>query len=957
VERLRIVAEGKTEQAQANARGKLFEKIAAEVLRRHGYDIDRHRTNVTHAGMEIDIEGQTHLTRIPLYAECKCYGMDITAEKLQTFFGKYMTQWFKDHKTHGLFMAIPGLNSHAMGFYQENCASNSEITLRLLQEPEILDALKHAELVTDGERIRTLVPLNEGTAGDRLLICSDKGLFWAQYVVPLGSGIASKIQVFDALGHTITDKPTLDYLAALVAEFTEFEIITAPGNNGKRSDDDLSEVVVELQGSSTCFEYQFPASPKFFVGRLDLLDAVQQYILQVLNNTTTMRGLLFEANSGWGKSSLVLTTVSRLRQEGHYAVAYDCRSASTSQFVLKMTQHVLQKFRNFNGALTSTPIVTGFDGAVNALIDVGNALKAKGKLLVIFLDQFENVFYLLDVLTKIAQLCLKITDAQTNIVLGFSWKTDLVGLTREFPYRWRDTIIECSHTVRLKQFSEFETEELLNKLAEELHSTLRKDLRFLLSEFSQGYPWLLKKLCSHVKAQRQAGIAQAEMARGLLNVEQLFLEDLDGLNSDQEAALRLIARLAPVSVSEISDDFSPGVIQSLIDRRLVVRVGTKYDIYWDIFRDYLNTGKLLIEEVYLLRAQVGSILKAVKALQESGGVLEISDFKENVELSDGAFLNVARDLRLLQIATVEDNHLSLLIPRASGEEEIHQILSKHLNDRLLRNRCVHAVLRELHDRGEISMEYLGTLLRAQFPYISAVAATWEIYARILATWLDLSDLAVLDQAKTTLMEYKVGSQIRERRLSFVQKRPHFTAPNVHFGPVLQVAERLVMAAQKNERVDWSGISRSTIYKALIMLEELKLIVRRETTFLVTPECYTFALNPERRREMAKDACLKWSIFKTFVEILSENSTRSLSLKQLGTALIKRCDVDWKIATAEINAKIMLDWARHLNLAPGVHASSQRGRFRTEPEGTQMPLFHEQQNSRSYTFQEELRFNQ
>lgn len=381
MERLRIVAQGETGPAQANARGKLFEKIAAEVLRRHGYDIDRYRINVTHAGMEIDIEGQTHLTRVPLYAECKCYGTDINAEKLQTFFGKYMTQWFKDRKSHGLFMAIPGLNSYAMGFYQDYCVSNSEITLQLLQEPEILDALTHAELVMDGERIRTLIPLNEGTAGDRLLLCSDKGLFWAQFIVPLGSGIASKIQVFDSIGHPITDKLTLDYLAELVPELKEFEILTSPENEDRRSPEDLSEAVVELRGSSTCFEYQFPASPEFFVGRLDLLETVKQHTLQVLNNATTTRALLFEANSGWGKSSLVLTTVSRLQKEGHYAIAYDCRSASTSQFVLKMTQHVLEKFGNFNGALTSTPIVTGFDGAVNALIDVGNALKAKGKLL------------------------------------------------------------------------------------------------------------------------------------------------------------------------------------------------------------------------------------------------------------------------------------------------------------------------------------------------------------------------------------------------------------------------------------------------------------------------------------------------------------------------------------------------------------------------------------------------
>jgi hypothetical protein len=249
----------------------------------------------------------------------------------------------------------------------------------------------------------------------------------------------------------------------------------------------------------------------------------------------------------------------------------------------------LDKFGDFDGVLPERPLVTGFDGAVNALLTVGEALESVGKLLFIFFDQFENIFYFLDVLTKIAQSCLKVADSQTNVVLGFSWKTDLVGLTREFPYRWRDTIVESCRTLHLKQFSEAETNELLDRLAGELHTTLRKDLRFLLSEFSQGYPWLLKKLCAHVKNQRESGVAQAEIARGLLNVEQLFLEDIEGLSAEEEDALRKIARRSPINISDIGEEFQPELVQSLVNRRLIVKVGTKYDIYWDIFRDYLNT--------------------------------------------------------------------------------------------------------------------------------------------------------------------------------------------------------------------------------------------------------------------------------------------------------------------------------------------------------------------------------
>lgn len=92
--RLRIAVGGETNAARANARGKLFEKIIAEVLRQHGYKVDKYRPNVNYAGMEIDVEGKTSITDIPFYAECKCYNADITSEKLQTFLGKYMPLWF-----------------------------------------------------------------------------------------------------------------------------------------------------------------------------------------------------------------------------------------------------------------------------------------------------------------------------------------------------------------------------------------------------------------------------------------------------------------------------------------------------------------------------------------------------------------------------------------------------------------------------------------------------------------------------------------------------------------------------------------------------------------------------------------------------------------------------------------------------------------------------------------------
>lgn len=103
--KLRILADAPTQAARNQKRGKLFEALMTDVLRRFGYRIDR-TPSTNYAGMEIDVEGTHGVTGQPLHAECKCYESEIDSPKLQAFFGKFMTRWLKDRRAHGLFIAI-----------------------------------------------------------------------------------------------------------------------------------------------------------------------------------------------------------------------------------------------------------------------------------------------------------------------------------------------------------------------------------------------------------------------------------------------------------------------------------------------------------------------------------------------------------------------------------------------------------------------------------------------------------------------------------------------------------------------------------------------------------------------------------------------------------------------------------------------------------------------------------
>jgi hypothetical protein len=676
-----------------------------EVLRQYGFSIDR-IPNVNYAGMEIDIEGKHEITGVPLYAECKCYETDVDSPKLQSFFGKYMTLWLNDNRCHGLFIALPGINSHAKGLYKQ-WEQRSEINVRVLEQSAVLEAVFKTGAIPGPYQIARSIDPTEGSAGDQTLLYSDKGSFWIQYVIPPGSGISSGVAFFDGNGNRVLDRATVDYLLQLYPELESFDVIahgipSTPKSTLVPAD---QEEIVEVRGSSACFEYQFPASPEYFVGRADVLHELDSFVTDVLEKKTSARGLLFEANSGWGKSSVVLASVARLREQGHFAIAIDSRSASSSLFMLRAVEYTLRRLNAVPGPLyeqTETAPITGFEGAISTLLELRHTLESEQRIVFIFLDQFENVFFQTDVLKRIRDLFLKICDAQTNLALGFSWKTDLIGLTSEFPYQLRDALAASSKRVQLDTFSEPETTTLLDKLAEELRAKLRKDLRFFLSEFSQGYPWLLKKLCAHVKSQREAGVLQSEIANSLLNVEELFQEDLRGLTSEQEEVLRRISKTAPISVLELGDEFKPELVQTLVHARLVVRIGSKYDIYWDIFRDYLNSGKVPVQENYILRVQTGAMLKALKLLTEAGGRVDTTTFQKKADLSEKSLQNLTKDLRLLGLARIENGQVAVQFPSTADPKNFEQELRDHLAERLPRNRLVSRQMKALEHIETIS---------------------------------------------------------------------------------------------------------------------------------------------------------------------------------------------------------------------------------------------------------------
>jgi hypothetical protein len=109
---------------------------------------------------------------------------------------------------------------------------------------------------------------------------------------------------------------------------------------------------------------------------------------------------------------------------------------------------------------------------------------------------------------------------------------------------------------------------------------------------------------------------------------------------------------------------------------------------------------------------------------------------------------------------------------------------------------------------------------------------------------------------------------------------------------------------------------------------------------VLPKGVEFVRNPEKRSILFAESALKIASFSAFIDILKTHQDKGSTLLKLGLELRDALRANWKESTAEVVAKILLDWARHTKLAPGVFAQMRKGPIKgwKKKEDRQLTLF-------------------
>ncbi|WAM28340.1 nSTAND1 domain-containing NTPase [Myxococcus sp. NMCA1] len=717
-------------------RGSFFETLMAKALRKMRFGVT---SRVRFTGMEIDLLADNLDTRQRIFAECKFQNEPIQSGVLTDLLGKALI-----HKVDLVYLfSTSRLGKEAKGLLDQRERDSDARGARIaFVGPDQL-----ASLLIDA---LSLPPPPDNAAkthtGNGTLLITSEGEWWA--FEQSTNGIPSRVTIYPASSKpTSSFEPLCESLKEaelwLGLEIADGSLITTKANNLPAPAPAEDELITTVNMADRFDDYR-PCRPQDFVGRLDLQKQVWSFLGNVAKEQTSTRIVCISGPSGFGKSSIVLKLSDRFKNKkwkkrlSLYPV--DVRSAKGPLFITKALHSALQdavdtgfiSVKNNQISITSTEAPLSSDSVQEAL----KALKNQQRVLAIFFDQFEELFTkesLLSTFEAFRRLAFEVDAAKANIVLGFCWRTG-ISFSDDHPayFMWQN-LKDKRLDLKVGQFSGRETALLLNQFEKNIRLKLDKQLRRRLSEQSQGFPWLLKKLCIHVHHQISKGTSQEELMARKLNINLLFDEDLEPLSRDQTACLKYVAEHSPADIIDVTENFGNEVPNQLYHSRLLIRTGNKYAVYWDIFRDYILNGTVpSIPLTHIPQSELSMALKAIEELRTSG-LSTTTTLAKTLGYQEKTITNVLADLQNLQLAKRTGGDVSLARP--GFHEQNSGAIADHLASQLKDHAFVLSLYKKIPPGNPISQDELRDSLISAYPSADFSLPTAEVYARRMLPWL------------------------------------------------------------------------------------------------------------------------------------------------------------------------------------------------------------------------------
>ena len=314
--------------------------------------------------------------------------------------------------------------------------------------------------------------------------------------------------------------------------------------------------------------------------------------------------------------------------------------------------------------------------------EIFEQLSNQNKIIVLYFDQFEEIFSkveLLDLFDSIKKISIAVDSAKENFILGYAWKTDGTIPTEHPAYNMWHVIKDRRFEKNLDTFTKKEITKALSVFSKELGQNLNPNVKRYLEDQCQGYPWLLKKISIHVYEMIKSGDTQENVITQGLDIGKLFEQDITGLTPKEYECVKRIAKESPADFFKLDQDFGNETINSLLNKRIVIRKAHKLILYWDIFRDYVLTGVLpKIDITYVPQGSINGYMELLNILvkERKAGIPELSS---QINLSRKATENLLRDMVMFGNVSRQDEEITLLDEDEKASiEKVYNFFSNHI---------------------------------------------------------------------------------------------------------------------------------------------------------------------------------------------------------------------------------------------------------------------------------------
>lgn len=681
-------------------KGKFWENLVANLLRKRGWSV---YGDINFTGMQVDCLAHNPEGHQKAFIECKFKKDPIDSEILDKLLGKAGRLGV----TYAYLFSTSPLGGDAKGILYEEEEKlkkdpDKKPKLVFVSSEEIVQIFIDVKCIS----LPGLSTKNIGRVEIITLLISPDQILWVAEEIK--GGEPCRAIIFPTLPQ---EKVNLQQLSA---EFSRLklweglEIVDGTEINNKSEQQIASvleidkEVVSQIGVADRIDHYQRPCNPEYFIGRSDLRKNFGDFLTNVRDGQTLTRIVGFSGASGLGKSSLVLRlkadySQTKKHKNSFYLYHVDVRSAKGPLFVMSAIRSAIQQAID-DGFIEIPGHVVSIESKEQPLFSSSSAklviekLKSSRRVLVIFFDQFEEIF------TKESLLCVyesfenfahEVDSLKENIVLGFCWRTGITMPDGHPAYYLWHRLTNKRIEFEVKDFIQEESSDLLNQFETYLGKRKKlfdQKLKKWLLEYCPGFPWLLKKICSDMY---NHALSESEIIPGRrIDIKRLFKKDLETYvtTEKQVACLRYIAKYSPVPMNEVIEKFGITVVNCLEDNRFVIRTGINYTIYWDIFREYILEDKVpIIPLSYRPRNRIHTVLEIFRLVaQEDSKIITLVELIRIAKYKNQTIQSVLWDLQNFGLVTyhVDKREINSIFKNASNEE-IANYLAKQLEEHLV----------------------------------------------------------------------------------------------------------------------------------------------------------------------------------------------------------------------------------------------------------------------------------